>query len=222
MNDEVEESPFDDSRREAKRARWALNALVFLSALAGAVFFGYVLHVINPLGGNGKQPVEIPTSAPGAKIGLLRGEADGLSVELRDIDEAPTYREQLSETMRRDLGIEAAGRLYLLRVRHDGEQPVELTAETMTLSDDKARDWRVRWLPEVASAESAGATGKLRLAQSTPRFALAKGESRVLYVFVESAGDTPPSAEDFTLGSLHFSGGRRLELSHAELKVARQ
>src|SRR5690606_6519652 len=97
----------------------ALNILVGLSALAGAVFFAYVLYTVKPFGRKTADPIDVPVSAAGPRVGLLSADDKeaGLEITLRDIDDAPTYRDALSETMRRELGIEQPGRLYRLTAR---------------------------------------------------------------------------------------------------------
>lgn len=213
------EVSYESSRKEARRASWALNSLVVLSALAGAVFFGYVLHTVQPWGGKEVPPVEIPVSSAGAKVGMLTGEKNGLTLTLRDIDEAPSYREQLNEVMLRDLGIDKAGRLYVLEVRNDGEATQQFNAQALAAADKDAKQWSVKWLADVTSSDKASAIGKLRLAQSAHRFELAKGESRHLYVFIESGADLPPSAEDFVAGTLKTDNAE-VKLEHTEVKVA--
>lgn len=226
----VEEAPetepeavYEQSRDESRRAQWALNILVVFSAVAGSVFFFYVLYTIRPFGSKEPPPVEVPTSSVGAKYGLLVGhdEASGLDVVLRDIDEAPSYREQLSEVMRRDLGISSGGRLYLLIIRNDGEATVDVNAGQLNAQDKGGKGWQVQWLEQAAKPVSA--TGRLRVTQSGRRFELAKGEERQLYVFIQSAGDAlPPSAEDFSGGSLKLSSGLEVPLTHTEIKAAEQ
>lgn len=213
------ETTFESSRKEAKRATWALNSLVVLSALAGAFFFGYVLHTVQPFAGRDTPPVEIPVSSPSAKVGVLSGEQDGLAVTFRDIDEAPTYREELSKVMIRELAIDTPGRLYVLVVRNDGEDTYSFSPSGFNVADKDARNWKVRWLGELTSRDKASAVGKLRLAQSAHNFELSKGESRQLFVFIESAANMPPSAEDFVTGTLKSESGD-LKLEHTEVKVA--
>ena len=215
---------FEQSAREAKRAQWALNLLVVLSALAGAVFFGYVMYTIKPFGGKTPEPVNVPTSAMGAKFGLLTGEdeSSGVLVALKDVDEAPTYREELSEVMRKDLGIKDEGRLYLLVVRNDGDKPVSVNADSLQLKDGDGKSWKARWLDQVADPESAAATGRMRLAQSAHKFDLEEGDERQLYVFIPSSGGLPPSGEDFLDGELKLSDTLKISLKHTEIKAAEQ
>lgn len=219
MTEDAPEPAFESSQKESRRATWALNGLVVLSALAGAVFFGYVLHTVNPWGGREAPPVEIPVSAPGAKVGMLVADKGGLSLTLKDVDEAPTYREELSRVMLRDLGISQTGRLYVLEVRNGGEQSREFAPGLFEVSDGQARKWRVQWLKDVADSGKATGTGALRLEQSAHRFSLAKGESRQLFVFIASGADTPPSAEDLVAGEVQLSGAT-VKLEHTEVKVA--
>ncbi|MCB9934769.1 MAG: hypothetical protein H6840_03670 [Planctomycetes bacterium] len=217
------EVSFEQSRLETRRAQWALNILVVFSAVAGSVFFFYVLYTIRPFGSKEPPPVDVPTSSVGPKFGMLAGtdEASGLGVVLRDIDEAPSYREQLSEVMRKDLGIERNGRMYLLIVRNDGEAPADVDAAQLTVRDGAEKGWEIQWLDQAASPASP--TGKLRLTQSGRKFELAKGEERQLYVFIPSSGDSlPPSAEDLSGGSLKLTGGPDIPLSHTEIKAAQQ
>jgi hypothetical protein len=215
---------FESSAKEAKRAQWALNLLVALSAVAGAVFFGYVLYTIKPFGGKTPAPVNVPTSAMGAKFGLLVGEdeSSGVMVALKDIDEAPSYREKLSEVMRRDLGIERGGRLYLLVVRNDGKDPVSVDAQTLNVKDGDGKSWSARWLDQVANSDQAAATGRMRLAQSAHKFDLEKGEERQLYVFIPSGDGMPPSGEDFQDGELKLSDKLTIPLKHKEIKATAQ
>ena len=219
MSEEVQEQAFEGSRKEARRAAWALNSLVVLSALAGAFFFGYVLHNVWPRG-NGVPPIDIPVSTPGAKVGILTAEHDGVTIELRDVDEAPEYRDELSEVMRRDLGIQEAGRLYLLVVRNTGEETYSFSPGSLTASDKHGKKWTVRWLDEVASKESANTVGRMRMAQSAHRFELAKSEERHLYVFIQSADSFPPTAEDLVSGVLKNGSAEAIKLEHTEVKVA--
>jgi hypothetical protein len=212
------EPPFDSTRRDAKRVQWALNGLVVFSALAGAVFFFYVLNTINPFGTHTAENVEVPTSAAGARYGLLTGnhEATGLSVALRDIDEAPDYRDKLSDTMRVELGISGGGRLYLLVIHNDGEAAVNVAAEQLEVTDKQGSRWSVKWLDQAAAASTAGPTGRLRLAQSGRMFELAKAAERQLYVFIEG---TPPPAEDFASGAITLAGGIQISLTHTETRA---
>ncbi len=217
------EVSYEQSHAETRRAQWALNTLVVFSAIAGSVFFFYVLYTIRPFGSKEPPPVEVPTSSVGAKYGLLTGsdEASGLGVVLRDIDEAPSYREQLSEVMRRDLGIAGNGRMYLLIIRNDGEAPAAVDAALLRVRDAAGQSWEVQWLDKAASPASA--TGRLRLAQSGHKFELSKGEERQLYVFIPSAGEAlPPSAEDFSGGSLKLASGLEVSLSHTEIKATQK
>ena len=221
-SDNQSEVSFETSRKEARRAAWALNSLVVLSALAGAFFFGYVLYTIQPFGGREAPPVEIPVSSAGSKVGMLLGESDGVSIMLQDIDEAPTYREQLSEVMRNELGIEKPGRLYVLEVRNDAEATLRFAPTAFTVTDRDAENWTVRWLGETTSPDKATTVGKLRLTQSAHQFELKKGEKRQLFVFIESGADLPPSAEDFVAGTLKTADGAQVALEHTEVKVAAQ
>ena len=216
---------FEQSRKETRRAQWALNILVVFSAVAGSVFFFYVLYTIQLFGGKDVPPVDLPTSSLGAKFGLLVGEdsATGLSAMLRDIDEAPGYREKLSEVMRKDVGIAGPGRLYLLIVRNDGKAPLEVNATRLSVRDNSGKQWDVQWLEQAASTDAANAMGKLRLAQSKHNFGLAVGQERQLYVFVPAAGDDiPPSAEELASGTLSIAGATELGLTHTEIKAVQQ
>jgi hypothetical protein len=173
--------------------------------LAGAVFFFYVLNTINPFGTHTAENVEVPTSAAGARYGLLTGyhEATGLSVALRDIDEAPDYRDKLSDAMRAELGISGGGRLYLLVIHNDGEAAVNVAAEQLEVTDKQGSSWSVKWLDQAA-------------AQSGRTFELAKAAERQLYVFIEG---TPPPAEDFASGAITLAGGIQISLTHTETRA---
>lgn len=227
MDDDTPQSEnevgYEQSRGETRRAQWALNVLVVFSAIAGSVFFFYVLYTIRPFGSKEAPPVDVPVSAVGAKYGLLVGhdDASGLDVVLRDVDEAPSYREKLSDVMRRDLGISSAGRLYLLVIRNDGAEPVPVDAVQLTVEDKAGKSWQIQWLEQAAKPQSP--TGRLRLTQSARSFELGKGEQRQLYVFVQSAGEAPPpSAEDFSRGSLKLASGLEVPLSHTEIKATQK
>jgi hypothetical protein len=234
MTAEAEDNPatesepvtgFEQSRKETRRAQWALNILVVFSAVAGSVFFFYVLYTIQLFGSKDPPPVEVPTSSVGAKFGLLVGEdaTTGVSAVLRDIDEAPSYREKLSDVMRRDVGIQTAGRVYLFAIRNDGKGQVQINATSLVVRDDKGTQWTVQWLEQAARPDTASATGKLRLAQSKHNFELGAGEERQLYVFIPSSGDSlPPSAEDLASGTLIISGGIEISLTHTEMKAVQQ
>lgn len=213
-----QDQPFETSRRDAKRAQWALNGLVVFSAVAGAVFFIYVLYTINPFGKRTAEDIDVPTSSAGARYGLLIGtdETTGVGVILRDIDEAPEYRDKLSDNMRAELGISGSGRLYLLVIRNDGEASVNVAADVLAVTDKQGGKWTVRWLDQAASAESSGPTGRLRLAQSERKFDLAKGAERQLYVFIEGS---PPPAEEFASGTISLAGGLEIALTHTETKA---
>jgi hypothetical protein len=210
-----QETPFDTTRRDSKRAQRALNGLVILSALSGAVFFFYVLRTISPFGASDVANVEVPTSSVGARYGLLVGtdEASGLGVMLRDIDEAPDYRDKLSDTMLTELGISEAGRLYMLAIRNDGAAPVDIAAEQLQVTDKKGAAWTVRWLDQ---SEAGGPTGRMRRAQSARKFELAKGAERQLYVFIPG---NPPPAEEFSGGRLKLASGLEIELKHTETRA---
>lgn len=219
------EVTFTESAKEARRAQWALNLLVLLSAIAGAVFFGYVIFTIKPFGRTEPEPINVPTSAVGEKFGMLFGEDEstGVVVALRDIDEAPSYREQLSEVMRKDLAISSPGRIYLLVVRNDGEAVVSIDAPSLSASDADGKNWGVKWLSDVANLDDADANGRMRVAQSAHQFELNQGDERQLYVFIPSDGETlPPSGEDFVDGELRLSNSLRVALKHKEIKVAVQ
>lgn len=213
---------FEQARKQATRARWALNAMVGLSALASALFFAYVLTRVAPRGQGDPPEVNVPTSAVGKSVGVLQGVADGLFVELRDLDEAPSYRESWSERLRGDLGIAAKGRLYRLLVRNEGKQGVSF-AGALTVRDGSGADWALRWLKDVADATAASDLGRMTLAQAEARFALAPGESRQLDVFVQSRGEAlPPSAEDYESGTLVLESGASVALQHTRTEVAQR
>ncbi|MCC6466306.1 MAG: hypothetical protein IT463_13285 [Planctomycetes bacterium] len=213
---------FETARKQATRARWALNALVGLSALASALFFAYVLTRVAPRGKAEPPEVNVPTSAVAKTVGLLQGESGGLFVELRDLDEAPSYREAWSDRLRTDLGIAAKGRLYRLLVRNDGKEKAAF-AGTLSARDGSGTEWPVRWLKDVADATAGSDLGRMALAQAEPRFELAPGESRQLDVFVQSRGETlPPSAEDFASGSMALESGPLLALQHTRTQVAQK
>jgi hypothetical protein len=219
----AEDTSFEQSRKETRRAQWALNLLVIFSAVAGSVFFFYVLYTIRPFGHKQPPAVNVPTSSLGAKFGLLVGqdEASGVSVVLRDIDEAPSYRARLSDVMRKQMGIEAAGRVYLLVVRNEGKAALKLNAQHLQVNDAKGGQWNVEWLDQASKPGAADAMGKLRLAQSKHNFELQPGSERQLYVFIQSAGDhLPPSAEDLSSGKLTFTGAPEITLSHTEIKAS--
>ena len=217
------EVAFVESAKEARRAQWALNLLVLLSAVAGAVFFGYVIFTIKPFGRTEPEPINVPTSSVGEKFGMLFGEDEttGVVVALRDIDEAPSYREQLSEVMRKDMAISSLGRVYLLVVRNDGDETVSVDAQSLTAADDNGKSWSAKWLSDVANLAEADANGRMRVAQSAHKFELEKGDERQLYVFIPSTGESlPPSGEDFLDGELRLSDKLRIALKHKEIKVS--
>ncbi|MCB9894310.1 MAG: hypothetical protein H6839_07670 [Planctomycetes bacterium] len=219
------DTSFEQSHKETRRAQWVLNILVVFSAVAGSLFFFYVLYTIQLFGGKDAPPVNLPTSSAGAKLGLLVGEdaGTGLNVVLRDVDEAPEYREKLSEVMRKDAGISAPGRLYLLIIRNDGKAAASVNATRFSVRDGGGKQWMVQWLEQAAKPEAATPMGKLRLGQSSHNFDLATGAERQLYVFIPAAGDaSPPPAEELVTGTLTIAGGPEISLTHTELKAALQ
>lgn len=216
------DNSYERSRTESRRAQWTLNILVVFSAIAGSVFFFYVLYTIRPFSDTVVPPVDVPTNGVGTKIGLLIGtdEDSGVSVMLRDVDEAPGYREKLSEVMRRDAGISADGRLYVLVIENFGKTTVSVNARDFSVRDSSGKEWDVQWLEQAGKAGEATEVGKLRLAQSRHEFELATGQQRQVYVFVPSAEALPPTAEELTGGMLGFADGLKISLSHTEMKVA--
>ncbi|MBX3473562.1 MAG: hypothetical protein KF754_04200 [Planctomycetes bacterium] len=218
--DEPAESPFERSRASARRAQWTLNILVVMSAVAASAFFLYVLNTINPFGERPAPEVNVPTSAVGLKYALLRSDAESaLSLELRDIDEAPSYRDALGEQLRASLAITEAGRLFRLRVRNAGKEPVRIDAPQVSVRDKNGKDWQVRWLHEVADSGKATPQGRLILGQSSRDFALGAGESRQMYVFI--AGAVPP-AEDFSSAEFRAEPAIKVAMDRQEVKVTPQ
>lgn len=228
MDDETPESKpevhYEQSRTQAKRAQLGLNILVVLSAVSGAAFLSYVLVTIRPFGKGEAPGVNIPTSTVAERLGVLQGEdlEAGLFILLRDIDEAPEYRDKLSERMRADLGIAGEGRLYLLIVRNHGQDSATFNGDRLVAHDKDGATWNLRWLSQVADAESANAVGRMRLAQSGHSFELPAGAERQLYVFAGRDSSGPPSAESFIHGEVRLESGRRIALEHIDLKVAEQ
>ena len=125
--------------------------------------------------------------------------------------------------MRRDVGIQAAGRMYVIGIRNGGKAPVSVDARALSVRDAAGKQWDVQWLEQASKPESVSTMGKLRLAQSKHSFDLGVGEERQLYVFIPSAGDAlPPSAEDLVSGSLSIAGGLQVNLTHTEMKAVQQ
>lgn len=212
------EPEFELSRKTARRAQLTLNVLVVLSAVAASVFFLYVLHTIKPFGDRQTPEVNVPTSAVGQTIALLRsGDDSVLAVEMRDIDEAPSYRDALSDSMRQALGIENEGRLFRLRVHNAGKQRVEVRGPRMDVRDSDANDWPVQWLAQSGNAEKRSANGRLIAGQSTAEFELGPGETRQLYVFIP--GKVPP-AEKLASAEFRTESGLKVLLTRDDLRVS--
>lgn len=215
---------YEESRTEAKRAQLGLNILVVLSAVAGAAFFAYVLATINPWRNGDRPGINVPTSTVAERLGVLEGEDinAGLFVIVRDIDEAPEYRDTLSEQMRADLGIEDEGRLYLVIIRNHSDTSVQVRADELLVTDKGGMNWELMWLDELAEPGSASAVGRMRLAQSGHEFDLPPTSERQLYVFAPADSKAPPSAEAFRSGELRLRTGDVIPLEHTEVKVAEQ
>lgn len=215
-----EPDAFEVHRKAAKRAQYALNLLVVLSATAASVFFAYVLYTIRPFSDRASNEVTVPTSAVGVTVPTLRSAKDAVvAVDLRDIDEAPEYRDRLGQAMCKSMGIKIEGRLYRLRVRNGGKEPVAIAAPRMTLKDKSGKTWTVRWLNDVADKSAASPTGMLTLAQSVPEFTLAPGESRQLVVFVEGKA---PVGEDFESAEYAADAALKVAMTREDIKATTQ
>ncbi len=217
MTEEAEpEGGFESSRRDAHKAQIALNVLVILSALAASAFFFYVLYTIRPFGGSQVSNVDIPTSQPGAVIASVEGEAGGLAVSVRDLDDADAYNAELSEKLRADMGISAKGRLLRLELHNTGKDERKVKLTSLTLTGDDGVQWACRWLDDVASRDSATALGKLRLSQGVREFTLPTGARRQLDIFIPGE---PPGAGKLKGGRLD-AGSVQVELEHKETRAA--
>lgn len=217
---------YEEAARDASRARLMLNFLVILSAAASSVFLVYVLTRVLPRNGGDAANVDVPTSVAQAKVGVLRGQSTDstreVAFELRDVDEAPGYRDKYSEKLREALGIERPGRLYQLTVRNlSKSEPLVFSGGTLRLRDKSGREYTALWLASVAQAERATALGRMTLAQSESVFTLAVGERRDLLVFVESGGEMPPATEDMVNGTLEGSSLKKVNLERVEITIGR-
>lgn len=213
-------SDYEQSRRNANRAQWALNFLVTLSAIAGAAFFFYVLYTIRPWSSTTTEPVNVQTSSAAATWQIVTGgEEAGLWATLRDIDEAPEYRKALSDTWRRDLGIAADGMMYRLEITNRGNTR-DLELRSCSLRTVEGASFEVQWLDTLAQPGNATALGRMRLKQSESRFTLEKGESRQLSVFVPATDrGVPPAADGIVSGSLRLGDGTALTLMPEKVKA---
>lgn len=207
---------FHSTRTEARRAQFALNFLVILSAVAGAAFFAYVLYSIRPFSSKPSDVVEIPTSGATAILPTLEGEAGGLLVSVRNLDDAPDYSEAISERLRAEMAINETGRLYRLVLRNTGESSLSISLKSLELTAEDARVFRARWLGQVADREKASATGRLHIAQGAHEFELKAGGERQLTVFLP--GDAP-AVGDLRSGSLD-AGTVDVPLEFKEIKAA--
>jgi hypothetical protein len=212
------DTSYEHARRSHRRAQIWLNAMVVFSACAASVFLVYVLAQVLPRFGGTPEP-DLPTGRTPERIGLLQGFKDGLFVELRDIDEAAGYRDELNRERLADLGISDRGRLLLLIIENRGDKALTLTAESIevALEDSQA----VKWLAQAAKAETATPIGRMLLAQADTRLELAAGTRRTLMVFLPSRTSDAPPAEQLKRGSLRFADGRVIELNHEEVTVTR-
>jgi hypothetical protein len=210
-----EHDPFEHARRDIRRARYMLNFLVFLSALAGAAFFGYVLHSIRPLAPRLPEPVDIPTSRAEAVQVTLRGEGAELQVMLSDLDEAEEYSAELSERRRADMAIEQAGVLLRLAVRNAGERELSITLNALTLTTQDGDTLSARRLGDVAELELATASGRMQIGQAAPSFTLPAGAMRQFQVFVPGS---PPRVAALQGAVVEFNHGS-VELSRHEAGV---
>jgi len=221
----INDVAFEDSRKEAARARLILNFLVILSAAASSVFLVYVITRIMPQGQGAGSNVDVPTSAAAEKVGFLRGEhrdaKTDLLIELRDVDEAAGYRESYSDMLKSAMGIEEPGRLYQLSVTNQSKsEPFEFTGGNLLLQPQGAAEFAGVWLHTLAAAAKATPLGKMTLAQSQSRFSLAAGERRDLFVF--APGSTrPPAAEKLVAGSIEPGALLKVRLEHAETTMGR-
>lgn len=217
---EAEASDYEAARRSANRAQWALNFLVTLSAVAGSVFFFYVLYTIRPWASSVKEPVNVETSnAPASWQVIAGGEATGVWAELRDLDEAAEYRKQLSEQWRRDLGIAADGMLYRLFITNHSETAT-MELASCELRTSGGATFSIQWLEAVTRPGNANPTGQFRLKQSESKFTLGKGETRQLAVFVPATdAGNPPAATELIGGSLRFRDGSTIELLPEKVKA---
>lgn len=214
---EPQQSEFEISRAQARKAQIAMNVLVILSSVAASVFLFYVLVHLQPFGSRDNPEVDIATSAVPPQVPVLRGGKDGsLEVQLRDLDDATTYRDKLNDAMRKSLGVSAEGRLYRLRIHSGAKEPVEIAAPALEVQGGGA--WKVQWLSGVASRDAATATGRLTLDQGAAEYTLAPGESRQLVVFIP--GDAP-TVRDMTSGEF-TARGLRVPLTREEEKAGTQ
>lgn len=229
MPDEENPEPtaFEESREAVRSAQFKLNLLVVMSATAASVFLFFVISRIWPSNGPAGSNVEIPTSAVTEMVGLLSGSHQGpdlkLRIELRDLDDAPGYRDAYGRKLRTALGITQAGRLYNLHVFNESKSgSFEFKPERLMVQDGHGHEWRVRWLAEVASQEGANPVGRMTLTQAERRFTLAAGESRELTVFTpREGGNAPPPAGKLTGGSLSIEQAGRIKLEPLEIRAER-
>lgn len=224
MEEQPQHDPYEEARREAGRVRLWLNVLVVLSAAASSIFLVYVIMRIMPRDGGDAGNVEVPTSSVKEKVGVLRGQGgDGkieCALELRDVDEAPGYREKYSEQLREALGVEEQGRLYSLTVRNTGKtETLEFAGGTLTLRTKSGAEVVASWLAAVARPRTA--LGRMALTQSEAKFSLAPGERRELYVFVAAKGELPPPAAELAGGSADIPGVARVVLEHVDVTIGR-
>jgi len=212
-----EPEAFEVHRKAARRAQLALNLMVVLSATAASVFFAYVLYTIRPFSDRASNEVTVPTSAVGATVPLLRSDKDAVvGAELRDIDEAPEYRDRLGQSMCKSMGIKAEGRLYRLRLHNGGKEAVAIAAPHLTVKDKSGKAWTVRWLKDVADKAAASPTGALTLSQADPEGTLQPGETRQLVVFIEGKG---PVGEDFESAQFAADAAMNIAMVRQDLKV---
>jgi hypothetical protein len=214
--DSPDNDGFEQARRESRRAQFALNFLVILSAVAGAAFFGYVLYVIRPFGTRTPDPVDIPTSRTGDTIASVEGEQSGLHVSVHDLDEAPEYSAKLSERVRADMGISQEGRLYRLTVRNELDAAFNVDLRTLTLEAVDGRKWEAQWVDQAASPENATAIGRMRVAQAERKFTLPPKGERQLDIFVPGS---PPGLATLSGGRLD-AGAAIVELKHRDVRAA--
>ena len=216
--------PVGVSYEESRRARFVLNGLMFLSALASSLFLAFVFTRLFPSDGPEPEEIKIPTSEVRGQIALLRGEAEyngvTLQITLRDLDDAPEYAENLSRQRMEQLAISSPGRLYRIDVHCTSDAgQLEFNATGRIEGTGEGARWALSWPGDVAG-DNPSQVGRMLLAQSKVGFTIKGNERRQLLVFAGDNGSKAPAASGLEAGRLDIEGWGEVELRRESEKTA--
>ncbi|MHC4840029.1 MAG: hypothetical protein ACYTDT_03575 [Planctomycetota bacterium] len=174
-----------DQQKAARRAHIWVNAVIFLSSAAGALFLVFVFSKLFPSGFKDQDEVDVPTATLADGISVLTGiNESGLSVEIRDVDATEGYADAYTKQLQSDIGIDQIGRLYRLTIANSGEQTLDLASLKIELADGKALQ------PLSKYSSNPTTLGKLHVMQSNFQRSLPAGGVVQCLVFVSGSNSS--------------------------------